>query len=358
VACQTCHIPTYAKNAADTNATEMTEIHRDWWQPEWSTALNRWEPTITKAGDQKPAYRFWNRLSYNYYLGEEAWVDPETGNYPTSRPIGGINDPASKLYPFKYKKAYYPLATNLNRLIALNTSVFFASGNLDAAVKSGLKNMYYSDSEPYQKVLTDTYQLLNHEVPPKAQALTCAQCHGTTTQMNLPAMGYTLKGPAGTICAQCHGPEALRTFEWTHSKHVVQEGKDCSNCHNFSRASTSIKAQTHLASDVTFTTATLNGLVKQGSIPTSVYFEWRRSTNNWTATQPTPIGSGSTEVAVFAPLTGLTPGTTYHFRVVANDGTTQTGYDYSFTTPRQFNVNLPLILQTAWQQLKSLVGWA
>ncbi len=141
VACQTCHIPAYAKNAADTIATEATEIARDWWLPEWSAALNRYEPAITKAGDLKPEYRFWNRLSYNYYLGEAAWIDPETGNYPTSRPIGGINDPASKLYPFKYKKAYYPLATNLNRLIALNTSIFFATGNLDAAVKSGLKNM-------------------------------------------------------------------------------------------------------------------------------------------------------------------------------------------------------------------------
>ena len=33
VACQTCHIPTYARNASDTAATEATEMYRDWLAP-------------------------------------------------------------------------------------------------------------------------------------------------------------------------------------------------------------------------------------------------------------------------------------------------------------------------------------
>jgi mono/diheme cytochrome c family protein len=44
VACQTCHIKNYARDAADTAANESTEMTRNWNLPEWSAALNRWEP--------------------------------------------------------------------------------------------------------------------------------------------------------------------------------------------------------------------------------------------------------------------------------------------------------------------------
>ena len=70
VACQTCHIKTYARNAADTTATESTEVYRDWTIPEWVAALNRWEPEITRGSDLKPAYAFWNGTSWNYSLKE------------------------------------------------------------------------------------------------------------------------------------------------------------------------------------------------------------------------------------------------------------------------------------------------
>lgn len=357
VACQSCHIPLYAKNAADTAATEATEMHRDWSKPKATAPPIH--PTPTLLNNQVPKYRFWNRLSYNYYLGEAAWVDPETGNFPTSRPIGGINDPGSKLYPFKYKTAYQPLATNQNRLIALDTSVYFATGNLDAAVKSGLKNMYYGQSDPYQMVTTDTYQLLNHEVPPKASALTCTQCHGTTAaQMNLPAMGYTLKGQPATVCNQCHDSKNSPGFEQLHNKHVTQENKDCLSCHNFTRASTFIKAKTQLATEVTGRSARINGLVNPGGKATIVSFQWGTGTLYGNNTLTVNIGSGPTEVPVSAVITGLVPGSTYHFRVVAQDGNTLTGYDYSFTTARLFSVNLPVIFQTVWNQLKSFAGRA
>jgi hypothetical protein len=180
--------------------------------------------------------------------------------------------------------------------------------------------------------------------------------------MNLPSLGYSLKGPAATVCAQCHGAESLRTFEWTHNKHVVQESKDCLSCHTFTRAGalagSFIKAKTELADQVSRASARINGLVNPGGKATTVYFQWGTGTGYGKATPALPIGSGTSEVPVSAVITGLTPGTTYHFRVVAQDGTTFSGYDYSFTTPRQFDTNLPFIIQVAWKQLKSLVGWA
>ncbi|WP_281185515.1 cytochrome c3 family protein, partial [Trichlorobacter lovleyi] len=79
-----------------------------------------------------------------------------------------------------------------------------------------------------------------HTVAPKANALQCAACHGTTsvpaTQMNLKSMGYTMKAAQSVVCVQCHGNESLPSFTSLHSKHVTSEKIDCSMCHTFSRA--------------------------------------------------------------------------------------------------------------------------
>jgi hypothetical protein len=155
VACQTCHIPAYDKDAGDSSASEATEIHRTWLETHSSTPPIH--PALTKANNLVPEYRFWNHTNRNYLLGEVAELDPGTGRYPTSRPIGGIDDPASELYPFKYKTAEQPLASRTSQLIALDTSVFFASGDADAATRQGLENMGLSPTEAVDWIETDTF---------------------------------------------------------------------------------------------------------------------------------------------------------------------------------------------------------
>ncbi|MFH0994517.1 MAG: BACON domain-containing carbohydrate-binding protein, partial [Pseudomonadota bacterium] len=242
IACQTCHIKTYARNAVDTAATETTEAYRDWTIPEWSTALSRWEPTITRGGDLKPEYAFWNGTSWNYSLNETIRYEAATGTFPTSRPEGGINESGSMLYPFKYKKALQPLADSLGVLVALDTSVYFSSGNYDAAVKAGLTNMGYPSTTLYSNVETDTYQLITHEVMPKGNALTCTQCHtATATQMNFKDMGYAMKGTQSTTCTQCHGQKNIPSYTSLHNKHVTDKKYDCSWCHGFSRSERGLK---------------------------------------------------------------------------------------------------------------------
>jgi hypothetical protein len=189
-----------------------------------------------KANDLIPAYRFWNRYSDNYLLGDVATLDPGTGRYPTSRPLGDVADPAARLYPFKYKTAEQPMASSTGQLIALDTSVFFATADPAAATEQGLVNMGLSASEPYAWVETDTFQLLNHEVSPHEQALECADCHGTTERMDLRGqLGYALKGPSQSVCTQCHGPKEQKPFQTLHDKHVKDKRYDCSWCHQFSR---------------------------------------------------------------------------------------------------------------------------
>jgi hypothetical protein len=77
-----------------------------------------------------------------------------------------------------------------NRLIALDTFEYLkVSGNVSQAIEKGLVNMGYSSGEPYEWIVTDTYQLLNHGVEPASRALTCTECHGDTARMDLQGDG-------------------------------------------------------------------------------------------------------------------------------------------------------------------------
>lgn len=238
IACQTCHIPTYARNASDTSANEYTEIHRDWRQPH-ATASGAIHPTPVMAGDLIPAYGWWNGRSSTYLLYDDAEIDPFRGTIPTSRPIGNVNGTNSMIYPFKYKTADQPLVEKYNQLIALDTSVYFSSGDAAAAIQSGLVNMGYSADDPYSWVTTDTFQLITHEVAPVNNVLQCNDCHANPVRMDLVSeLGYHLKRPRSELCIECHEQkdgEDEPEYLWIHEEHVQEERYDCSWCHSFSR---------------------------------------------------------------------------------------------------------------------------
>jgi hypothetical protein len=236
VACQTCHIDTYAKNASDTAATEATETHRDWRVSEWNAVLNRYEPLPTKANNLTPKYAFWNGKAWGSNLNDVAVLDAATGAYKISRPVGLITDPTgTKLYPFKYKTSDQPLDTVNGKLIGLNTATYFATGNYQQAVLDGLVNQGLG-GDAWTTVKADEYLVLNHQVAPAAgNALSCADCHKSTSRMNLPALGYAPKAANGTLCKQCHELKSSSDWKWTHDYHVTSKKYDCSWCHTFSR---------------------------------------------------------------------------------------------------------------------------
>ncbi|WP_173179960.1 MopE-related protein [Desulfosarcina ovata] len=233
VACQTCHVPVYAKVA--------TETYRDWrshhdGSPADASALPG-HPYTEKLADLIPTYRFWNRTSDNALLGDDAsrTYNADTDTWPTSTPMGDITD--GKLYPFKYKTAMQPKTRADHRLIALNTFEYLkGSGNVNTAIAQGLTAMGYPPDEPYDWVLTDTYQMLNHGISPAANALACADCHGGIDRMDLQGdLGYALKADRSSVCIQCHGTKENKSFTVIHDKHVKDKQYDCSNCHTFSR---------------------------------------------------------------------------------------------------------------------------
>jgi hypothetical protein len=235
VACQTCHIPRYARNASDTLATEATETHRAWRTPELVGGVHHPAPTL--ANDLVPRYAFWDGRQDTMLLGDAARVDPATGAYPTSRPVGGIADPAgTRLFPFKYKTAEQPLVAGM--LTPMDMATYRSTGDALASARQGALNMGIDPTAPIAWATTDTMQLLNHEVAPKAQALgaTCTACHGTTaTQMSLPSLGYVLRAAKSTVCSQCHSDKSYSGWKGVHDRHVTDKGYDCGWCHAFSR---------------------------------------------------------------------------------------------------------------------------
>ncbi len=155
VACQTCHIPTFAKVVA-------TEVARDWEDPHYSdTACNGrggWLPREDKAADLTPTYQWFDGTSEVYYLTE-----PVVGNVPTialsnqeatslglaagsdayvlGMPNGSVASDGAKLAPMKEHLGKVALNTSDQYLVAHSTFEFFRTGDFQTAVLSGMAQM-------------------------------------------------------------------------------------------------------------------------------------------------------------------------------------------------------------------------
>jgi virginiamycin B lyase len=99
------------------------------------------------------------------------------------------------------------------------------------------------------------------------------------------------------------------------------------------RITTGPGAQVSPVTDATDTTATVHGAVTPAAQATTYYFEYGLTTAYGTATTAADAGEGPGSVAVQATLGGLTPDTTYHYRLVAvNDTDTTYGPERTFRT--------------------------
>lgn len=87
------------------------------------------------------------------------------------------------------------------------------------------------------------------------------------------------------------------------------------------------------ATAVTATNATINGTVNPNGSPTTYYFQWGINTAYGNVTPTISLPGLNTPSYVSEGLTGLTPATTYHYRLVAtNSAGTTNGADQQFTT--------------------------
>lgn len=98
-------------------------------------------------------------------------------------------------------------------------------------------------------------------------------------------------------------------------------------------AATSPSVTTGAATSVHDNSAVLNGTVNPNGAGTTYYFQWGTTTGYGATSAAHSAGSGTTAVAVHTTASHLTPGTTYHYRLVASSsGGTSAGADRTFTT--------------------------
>lgn len=102
--------------------------------------------------------------------------------------------------------------------------------------------MGYPAEKPYEWMVTDTLQLLNHGVSPAADALQCSACQENKEHMDLPGeIGYGLKDAREIVCSHCQGGKERNSFISLRNKHVKDMQYDCCWCHGYSRPESGLR---------------------------------------------------------------------------------------------------------------------
>jgi hypothetical protein len=188
VACQTCHIPEYAR----ANATKLA------W--DWSTAgrLRDGVPfedhdtmgnvtyasvkgTFTWAANVTPDYAWFNGTAAHYLMGDP--VGPGRP-IPINTLLGSYADPDAKIVPVKVHRArqiYDPVTKLLIQPKLVGTTKgdggFWTEFDWGRAAEAGMRAVGLPYSGRYSFVATEMTWPINHQVAPKERAVRCDQCH-------------------------------------------------------------------------------------------------------------------------------------------------------------------------------------
>ncbi|MDD5301738.1 MAG: cytochrome C [Elusimicrobia bacterium] len=194
VACQTCHIPAFARE----NATKLS------W--DWSKAGRRLPDgrPLTEYDDEGnisylgikgafvwgknvvPAYRWWNGTSGRYLTGDR--FDPAK-TLVMNPPLGGPGDGASKIWPFKLHEGNQPYDPVNKILIQPKLSGEKGSGaywedfDWNKSARVGMKYAGLPFSGQVGFARTEMYWPVSHMVAQGDRGLSCADCHSRTSRL-------------------------------------------------------------------------------------------------------------------------------------------------------------------------------
>jgi len=206
VACQTCHIPEFARG------DRPTKVYWD-----WSTAGQDHEVVNDEYGmplfakkkghfkwsrDIVPAYAWYSNKAAYYRLGDP--IDP-TEVTKLNWPIGSKDDPESKIYPFKLHRGRQIYDTQTKSIInpkLFGPGGFWKTWDWAQASALGMEAAGQEFSGEYGFADTIMYWRINHMVAPADEALACPACHSKRNgRLDWEALGYEAGDPrrhAGT----------------------------------------------------------------------------------------------------------------------------------------------------------------
>jgi octaheme c-type cytochrome (tetrathionate reductase family) len=201
IACQTCHIPTFARGGVPTKM--------EW---DWSTAGQRGADGKPLVKRDDNGYEVYNAMKGNFKWAEDvvpqyAWfngrvtytlprdkLDPTKGPVYINRFEGTPNDGKSKIWPvkiFRAKQAWDPVNRTLavTHLSGEDSTAYWKNLDWPKAVATGMaaENMPFSG----QVGFIETFSMwpITHMVAPKSKALACEACHSENGRMkNVPGV--------------------------------------------------------------------------------------------------------------------------------------------------------------------------
>lgn len=191
VACQTCHIPTFAR-------TLPTKV---WW--DWSTAgkdgpvakdqyglplYDKQKGDFKWAKDVRPTYMWFNGAVGRYLAGDK--MDPAKITH-LNYPLGSAADKTALIMPFKVMRGKQPYDSANNVFVVPNLwGGYWAHWDWNKAIADGMKAAGLNYSGQFGFAETDMYWQVSHMVVPKAQALKCNDCHSKDGRIDWKALGY------------------------------------------------------------------------------------------------------------------------------------------------------------------------
>jgi octaheme c-type cytochrome (tetrathionate reductase family) len=189
VACQTCHIPVYAK----VNPTKM------FW--DWSTATRRKDglpyTQVDTIGDEvyssikgdfawermvKPEYSWFNGTADHHLITQK--VDLNNLPLKINTLFGEYRDRDSKIYPVKVHRGKQPYDTEHLNIIQpklwdaeANKGALWIDLDWEAALRTGMEYLEMPYSGKYDFVETEMFLPVNHMVSLSTESLSCIDCH-------------------------------------------------------------------------------------------------------------------------------------------------------------------------------------
>jgi len=191
VACQTCHIPVFAKQKPTkvwgdwSKAGEDRKPEKDQFGLETYTKNQgemRWDKNIV------PTYAWYSGKSERYILGDKMTPDRPVA---LTRPLGSIEDMKAKIFPFKVMEGRQPYDM-INNYLAVPKLFegFWSHFDWNRAISDGMAAAGLKYSGKFGFARTKMYWRINHMVAPGEQALTCSDCHGERGRLDWKSLGY------------------------------------------------------------------------------------------------------------------------------------------------------------------------